>query len=176
MSTPELAAYVRQARAAGLTDEYITQALANAGWDQRDIGNALTFTPTPEAQAAAVRVKSTSRVMHSIGYLIGRLVLLLEVFLGLRVIGHYVGVEAHHWLAYVVYLPTDWAVVPWQSLTIRFISGDLLFGLSALPLASLLLIPGGSLDVAGLTAAIVYGFIYLILASLVRRLYRALSK
>lgn len=176
MAAPELAAYVREARAARATDEQIQQALLGAGWDQLDITNALSFTPTSEAQAAMAKGNKFRRLLEGFGRLISRLVLLFEVLLILRVIGFYVGVDGGHWLRFILFLPTDWAVVPWQSLTGNFIRDGNLFGASSLPLSSLLLLPGGMLDFAGLTAAVVYGLAYLILATLVKRLYRLARK
>lgn len=65
MLTPEIQQYVKQQRAAGVSDAQIRQALASQGWQQTDLDQAFGIAPTGSAvpQTPVVFRKNTTKIV-----------------------------------------------------------------------------------------------------------------
>lgn len=175
MAIPELVDYVRKSRTEGVADYDIRNALRSAGWDLIEIDKALSHTPTvKQTEESKPSLLNTSLV--KVGHFINLLFILFIIFLCFRFIGKYIMVAPNQLLGQIIYLPTNWATAPLQFAERFIIINQSLFGFSSLSLDTLLYIPGGSLDVAAILAVIVYSLIFLILAKLVKKIYRSATE
>jgi hypothetical protein len=157
----ELIAWVKKARASGLTDQQIYLQLRKSRWPDTVIAETIT---------------STKKILPKIGRILTNIFIVIEILLVIRILAHYGPIAGGTMPRDLTRLITNWLTSPFDPVARTLIIDDNLFGLELIPLSKLRLFETSIIDVPAILTAVTLLLAFFLLYMLVKTIHKLSTK